>query len=139
VLPPDWAHLDTSRLDPIPAPSGGAAVQYGADAARLPLWFAADCSASARHLAAHWWIDVLSVGDRTSANALSLTGQVVDPSPSPLSLLAGAAAAQAAGATSRAGELRALAADQAGHTRTYYGDAWVALGSALLDRSLTPC
>jgi endoglucanase len=139
LLPADWAHLDGSRLDPIPAPSGGAAARYGLDAARLPVWFAVDCSAPARRLAASWWNDVLSVDDRTTPIALSLKGQVMDPSTNPLPLVAGAAAAEAAGDGSRVAQLRANAVSQAERTPTYYGDAWLALGEALLDRTLTVC
>ena len=39
-LPPDWSRLSGSTLVPIAAPGGSAGVQYGLDAARLPVWFA---------------------------------------------------------------------------------------------------
>jgi hypothetical protein len=139
MLPPDWAGIVGSRPDPIPAPSGAAAVQYGLDAARLPIWLAVDCSAGARRLAGRWWTDVLSIDDRTSAIALSLRGDVINPSTNPLPWLAGAAAAGNAGDTTAADRLRSKAAVQADKTSTYYGDAWVALGGALLDRSLALC
>ena len=47
-LPPDWANLDHDQLAPIANPGGGAGVQYGFDAARLPIWFATGCNAGAR-------------------------------------------------------------------------------------------
>ena len=47
------------RLVPIANPGGGAGVQYGFDAARLPIWFATGCSAGARGIAASWWRSVL--------------------------------------------------------------------------------
>jgi endoglucanase len=58
-LPPDWAGLAHGRLVPIANPGGGAGVQYGFDAARLPIWFATACTAGARRLAANWWRHVL--------------------------------------------------------------------------------
>ena len=53
--------------------------------------------------------------------------------------MAGAAAATAAGDAQSAGALRARAATLALQDPTYYGDAWVALGPALLDRAIDPC
>jgi endoglucanase len=138
-LPPDWAALSDGRLHPIPEPGGGAGVQYGLDAARLPVWFATACDESARTLAASWWRNVLSTGDRSAPQALTLGGATIDPSNSALTLLAGAAAATAAGASNAAASLSGRAVALARDTPTYYGNAWAALGSALLDRSLDPC
>ena len=58
----------------------GAGVQYGLDAARLPIWFATACDSSARSLAASWWRNVLSTGDRSTPQALTLAGDAIDPS-----------------------------------------------------------
>jgi endoglucanase len=138
-LPPDWAHLDGSALTPSGTPSGSAGVQYGLDAARLAVWFAVDCSASGRRLAARWWDNLLSADDHTAAIALSLHGQVTDAAMNPLPFVAGAAAARAAGDQAKSGQLRARAASQSDQVPTYYGDAWLAVGGALLDRSLTTC
>jgi hypothetical protein len=41
--------------------------------------------------------------------------------------------------TAASTSLRARAAQQSHMTSIYYGDAWLALGSALLDGSLDPC
>jgi endoglucanase len=139
LLPPDWAQLSGDRLVAIPNPGGGAAVQYGFDAARLPIWFATACSNSARDLAASWWRNVLGLDGRSGPQALGLTGTTINAVPSPLPLLAGAAAATSAGDQRAARELRARATTLALQDPTYYGDAWVALGPALLDRSITPC
>ena len=97
LLPPDWARLSGSRLVPIANPGGGAGVQYSFDAARLPIWFAAACTADARGLAAGWWRDLLGADGRSGPQALSLDGATINAAPSPLPLMAGSAAAAAAG------------------------------------------
>jgi endoglucanase len=124
-LPPDWAVLAGRRLVAAPAPDGSAGVQYGPDAARLPVWFATACDADARALAGRWW-----------QNALSSEARSGD---SPLGLMADAAAATAAGHREPARRLRSRAAALAARSSTYYGDAWAALGAALLDGSIDPC
>ena len=124
---------------PIANPGGGAGVQYSFDAARLPIWFAAACTADARGLAAGWWRDLLGADGRSGPQALSLDGATINAAPSPLPLMAGSAAAAAAGDSSAAGELRTRATTLARQDPTYYGDAWVALGPALLEGSITPC
>jgi endo-1,4-beta-D-glucanase Y len=138
-LPPDWARLSGGELTPIATPGGSAGVQYGLDAARLPLWFATACDTNARVLAASWWRNVLGSGDRAGPLALGLSGNTINGESSPLTLLAGAAAATAAGDDAAAKNLRAKAAALALSNPTYYGDAWVALGPALLERSINPC
>ena len=138
-LPPDWAVLAGGRLLATPGPRQGPGVQYGLDAARLPLWFATACDPGARRLAAGWWRNVLHHVDGSGAVALTPTGAVVAPGSSPLIVLANAAAAAAAGDAHAAQRLRAHAAALAERAPSYYGDAWAALGPALLDRSIDPC
>lgn len=138
-LPPDWAALSGTQLVAIAAPGGSPGIQYSLNAARVPLWFATSCDPSARNLAASWWRNVLGSDDRSAPLALTLTGDPIDTASSPLTLLAGAAAAGAAGDEAAAHKLRARATALALQTPTYYGDAWVALGGALLDRSIRPC
>ena len=138
-LPPDWAQLSGDRLAPIPAPSGGAGVQYGLDAARVPIWFATACDAGARKLAANWWRYQLSSRGRSGQTALSLDGAAINPQSSPVTLSAGAAAAFAAGNQRAARQLRLEAESLALGSPTYYGDAWAALGPALLDGVIDPC
>jgi endoglucanase len=87
----------------------------------VPLWFATSCEAGARRLAAAWWA--------------RLRGQAAG---SPENLLAAAAAATAAGDRAAARSLRARAQTLAVQAPTYYGDAWAALGPALLDGRLVP-
>ena len=48
-------------------------------------------------------------------------------------------ASAAAGDTHAAELLRARTASLAERAPSYYGDAWAALGPALLDRSIDPC
>lgn len=138
-LPTDWARLEHGGLSAIPDPGGGAPTQYGLDAARLPLWFGNGCTPGARGIASRWWTDVLSRGNRPAAIALSPTGTPVNQATNPVPLLAGAAAAAAAGDRSARAVLHARAARQAHQVPTYYGDAWLALGSALLNGALDPC
>lgn len=138
-LPPDWANLEHDRLVPIANPGGGAGVQYGFDAARLPIWFATACSAGARRLAASWWRNLLGSDGRSGPQALGLDGATINPALSPVFLIAGAAAATAAGQDSAARALRGRAATLALQDPSYYGDAWVVLGPALLDGSIDPC
>ena len=82
---------------------------------------------------------MLGSGDRSGPLALGLSGNTIDSASSPLTLLAGAAAATAAGDDGAAGDLRTRAAALATRSPTYYGDAWAALGPALLERSIDPC
>jgi endo-1,4-beta-D-glucanase Y len=138
-LPSDWAQLSAGRLVPIAEPGGGAGVQYGLDAMRVPIWFATGCDHGARRLAASWWRGVLRSNGRSAQTALSLTGASINPQSSPVALLAAAAAATAAGDRSAANELRIQADSLALRTPTYYGDAWAALAPALLDGALGPC
>jgi endoglucanase len=138
-LPPDWAQLSGDRLVPVPAPSGGSGVRYGLDAARVPIWFATACEAGARELAANWWRHQLASHGRSGQTALSLDGATIDPQTSPLTLLAGAAAATAAGDQGAAHQLRLDAESLSLRSPTYYGDAWAALGPALLDGAIDPC
>jgi endoglucanase len=138
-LPTDWARLEDGRLSPTGTPDGSAPAQYGLDAARVPLWFDTGCVPGAQRLAARSWTDVLSRDDRSSYLALTPGGTPLDHTTHPVPLLAGAAAAAAAGEHDASDALRACAARQAHQVPTYYGDAWLALGSALFDGSLDPC
>jgi endoglucanase len=139
TLPTDWARLADDRLEPIGAPDGSAPTQYGLDASRVPMWFGTACEAPARELAARWWTNELSHDTRAADLALSPDGAPINQDAHPLPLLAGAAAARAADDTAASRSLRAKATRQSRTTSTYYGDAWLALGGALLDETLDPC
>ena len=138
-LPPDWSALSGGRLVAIAQPGGPGGVRYGLDAARVPVWFATACDPVARSLAASWWRNVLHADDRSASLALKLNGATINAASSPLTLISGAAAATAAGDVSAARGLRTRAVELALHKPTYYGDAWVVLGEALLDGSISPC
>ena len=138
-LPPDWAQIRGSTLVPVGQPGGGAPVQYSLDAARLPIWFATACNVSARELAASWWLHLLSSGERPASLALTLSGGTIEATRSPLTYIAGAAGATAAGDSRAAQRLINQADSLASSVPTYYGDAWVALGDALLGKQLDPC
>lgn len=136
-LPPDWAALtDAGILTPAPAPNGSESqAQYGLDAQRTILWFAASCDPRARALAGRWWALLRRPG-RSQAQALKLNGRILNPDASPLPLVAAAAAAQAAGQQGASSRLLARARDQQHTDPTYYGGAWAALAPALLGGAL---
>jgi endoglucanase len=128
-LPSDWAHFSSGSLTMSSAPAGGGSPSYGEDAARSAVWFAYDCSSAGKSLAVDWWSLLEKHPDALS---LSPQGQVVDGTSVPLSLVASAAAARAAGDPAATSLLaRAIAAARS-HS-TYYGDAWAAFGQALDD------
>lgn len=137
TLPTDWTTLDGGSLEPIGSPDGQYPVQYGPDAQRVPIFYAATCEGDGQELAAQWW-DKLSGADN-GALALTPDGGTVNGARSPLALMAASAAARVAGDNGAADDLEQQAADQAEATPTYYGDAWVALGPLLLDGPLSPC
>jgi endoglucanase len=66
-------------------------------------------------------------------------GDVVDGSPSPVALLASAAAATAAGDAQGAARLRTGAAQANAAHPTYYGGAWLALAQGLRTGTLASC
>jgi endoglucanase len=140
-LPPDWAQLHTGDAPAAePSPNGNAPVaQYGLDAQRTVVWFAASCNPQARALAARWW-RLLRPRRAARALALQLNGDILIPTHAALPLVAAAAAASAAGQSEDTQQLLSDAAAQQRHYPTYYGGAWSALGQALLTSdALDPC
>ena len=139
-LPPDWALLSASgSIAPSNPPSGGAPPSYGLDAERVPVWYAADCTASGRALSANEWPIIGGLEGEGAYQAYSLTGAVQQPYTNNLGLVAAAASAGAARQSSQGRSLLAQA-QGGGNGTTYYGDAWVALGSVLLTTDLlSPC
>lgn len=131
-LPPDWALLQTSgSIAASYPPSGGKPPSYGLDGQRLPVWYAADCTASGRTLAAASWPVIGGLAAQGADIAYSLTGAVQDPATNGMGLVAASASALAAGQTTR-GQALLAQARSGDHGHNYYGDAWAALGSALL-------
>jgi endoglucanase len=138
-LPPDWVRLDRGAVSPEPAPHAGAQrIQYGLDAQRAPVWSATACARRGRALAAAWW-GKLRVPTRDPDIALSLGGTVINASRNPLGYVAAAASAGAAGHPAAEHALLFDAVDQSMRFHTYYGDAWVALGRALLGHTVGLC
>jgi endoglucanase len=133
LLPPDWAELTAAGvLRPEPAPDRSAPqTQYGLDAQRSVVWFAASCDPQARALAARWW-PLLRPAGRDQSLALRPDGTVLDGTASVLPLVATAAAAKAAGQPAAERHLLGQAAALQRSHPTYYGGAWQALGTILL-------
>jgi endoglucanase len=128
-LPSDWTHLIGGSLVSVGRPGTRLPARYGADAVRLPIWFAASDRPRARAIAARWW-DALS---RDVKKPLEVG------SDNPVTRIAAAAAAEAAGLWVVAAELRAAAFQEAFERPTYYGDAWIALGASLAgSRAIQP-
>ena len=135
-LPPDWAQLmDGGVLASAPAPNGSEPeTEYGLDAQRTVVWFAVSCDPRARALADRWWALLRQPG-RAQAQALLPSGAIINPAAAPLPLVAAAAAADAAGHQSAGRRLLQRASAQQHSHPTYYGDAWAALGPALLSNA----
>jgi endoglucanase len=136
-LPPDWADVSADgTVTAAPARGSSAPPEYGLDAARVVVRAAAGCKsdrAAAKRIA-----KVLDErGHLDSGTTVTVDGQEIANSKNAVMLVAGAAAADAAGwSTTRDRALgRASSFDRA-HP-SYYGSAWVALGTTLLDRRLT--
>ena len=140
-LPPDWVHVDpTGTLTPTGEPDGSAPANYGLDAQRLPVWFAAACPSGARAAAAGWWSLLEHARTGGADLSYSLSGTSRSSVVNPLGLVAAAGAAAAAGQSRASARLLDHADSQAERFHTYYGDAWVALGRVLLDTTwLSPC
>ncbi|KTR11857.1 MULTISPECIES: glycosyl hydrolase family 8 [Curtobacterium] len=130
-LPSDWSqvHADGS-VDPMPASGDQGQVVYGWDAMRLPLRYAESCSADDRALAGS-----LAPTLRRStelAAQLDLGGSAVTSDTSALAYAARAAAERAGGAIPAASADLRRSDRTSATTRTYYGDAWAALGATML-------
>jgi endoglucanase len=139
-LPPDWALLSAGgAITASPAPSGGKPISYGLDAQRIPIWYAADCTASGRALSGDDWPTISDLAASGAYQAYSLLGAVQVDYLNDLGLVAAAASADAVGQTSEGAALLARA-QRGDHGKNYYGDAWVALGTVLLTSTLlSPC
>ncbi|MGW8430888.1 glycosyl hydrolase family 8 [Curtobacterium citreum] len=134
-LPSDWSqvHADGS-VDPMPASGDQGQVVYGWDAMRLPLRYAESCSAEDRALAGS-----LAPTLRRStelAAQLDLGGSAVTSDTSALAYAARAAAERAGGAIPAASADLRRSDRTSATTRTYYGDAWAALGATMLTSNL---
>ncbi|MDX1885110.1 glycosyl hydrolase family 8 [Mycolicibacterium sp. 120270] len=133
-LPPDRATV-TEVGDAVPtgSPPGGP-VQFGLDAARLPIRFAESCDPSDRAVAAAMRPTIATAGDVPALR--NLDGSPASDWQHPVAIVAAAAAEKSSGDDDAA----AARLDQASALQwkypTYYGSAWVALGRIMLSTSL---
>ena len=129
LLPPDWAGMTADGTVYPQTP------QYGLDAQRTVVWFAASCVPQARTLAARWW-RLLRPPGRSRALTLKLDGTILNPDANALPLAAAAAAAHADGDLGASRRLLSLADSQQRRHPGYYGGAWAAFGATLLGTHL---
>lgn len=139
ALPPDWASVypGQSAVTPAGSPDGAAGPRYGLDAPRLLIRLASSCDSADRALAAS---ASRAVGSLSEPAIRSLSGEPQVSWRHPISDVAVAAVASAAG--DRTGVTSALSAAEQTQASapTYYGAAWIALGAALLTTHLlTDC
>lgn len=138
-LPPDWAQIQPDgTISPLPGPLGeGPEVQYGFDAQRVMLRYAEACDPQQRAIVGAA-LPALSYADEP-VGRLDLGGGALGEDRSPLSIVARAGVAVAAGDTDAARADVELAARVSEEFPTYYGRAWVMLGSAMLGGHLGGC
>jgi endoglucanase len=130
-LPPDWAEVAADgTAKPVSAPSG-APVQFGYDAARTFVRYAESCDADDRRYVRAAGADLAD--DEPAVASYDLDGSPRTDDRSPLSSVAQAAVLGVDGDTRGADAALAEAQSEAAESPTYYGDAWAALGSYLLD------
>ncbi len=131
-LVPDWATLrgDGAALRPARSPTGEDAA-IGFDAWRAPIVLAADCRSEGRQLAAQGWTFLRDQHPVTAVYQLDGTPAVTWSHPA--ALVGAAATAHAAGDAAATEQLLAAARQLDRQHPSYYGSAWLALGSLLLD------
>jgi endoglucanase len=141
TLPPNWVNIEPDgSVQAVATPPGPGAPAYGLDAQRVPIWFAAGCTASERAVAASEWPLLQRAAGHGARISYTLSGQPTDTAVNSTGLVAAASAAIAAAHPRRAATLLDQADAQSKRFHTYYGDAWSALGRVLLDTEwLSPC
>jgi endoglucanase len=146
ALPSEWAQVKTDgSVVPLATANGGAAangsagvVEYGYNAARLPVRYAESCSAQDVALAAKL-AGPLS-GKSPLPMELDLGGTALNQDQSPLGYVARAAAEASSGQRSAAQADLQTADTLSQSTPTYYGAAWDALGALQLEtRAFNGC
>jgi endo-1,4-beta-D-glucanase Y len=143
-LPPDWANVSTVTGQPTPVSSASSPAGPGLftfDAPRALAWFGADSRAASRAAVARAWDVFKQTAPQDIVTEHQLSGAVAGSDHNPVTLVAVAGAAKAAGAASS--RVEALLDQAAALNRqhpTYYGAAWLALGRLLLSTDqLVPC
>jgi endoglucanase len=138
-LPPDWAAVSArGSIAATAAPPGhpSAPAQYSLDAARLPIRFGEACDARSRAIAASVWPFFATQSPARIGAAYAVNGTLTNPEQAAITLIAAAAAAQAAGQPAARDALFAQAQTINARFPTYYGSAWIALGRIELTTSL---
>jgi endoglucanase len=134
-LPADWA-TETATVSPASPPgSPGTAAASGQDGLRALAWGA--CTAGAATLERHWWSLVASSASQAPL-VRGLDGAPQNHDRSPLSAVAAAVAASAAGHPQERDELLNEADQIAQQYPTYYGWAWAALGRVVTVPGMLP-
>jgi endo-1,4-beta-D-glucanase Y len=133
-LPPDWATVDAAGTAVPVGPPGGGPVQFGLDAARLPVRYAESCDPADRAVAAAMRPILATPGDVPALR--NLDGSAASDWQHPVAVVASAATEKAAGDADAAAERLDAATALQQRYPTYYGAAWVALGRIMLSTSL---
>jgi endoglucanase len=142
-LPPDWAMVNSTsgRVTPVSGPgaaSGPGMFTY--DAPRTLVRFAVDSDSASRAAVARAWDVFKQTAPQDIVTEHQLSGAVAGDGHNPVTLVAVAGAAKAAGDTAAMNALLAEAQHLNEQNPTYYGSAWVALGRLMLTTSrLTTC
>jgi endoglucanase len=129
TLAPDWALLSHGPARPTTSPDGQVTPQQGPDGMRATIW--ATCTPDGRKDVARSWPTLARTANQAPLSR-TLDGAIRNPNRVPLSAVAAAAAAQAAGQHVLSRTLLATADDLSARYPSYYGDAWTALGRLLL-------
>jgi endoglucanase len=142
-LPPDWATVNTRTGTATPVAGASATTGPGMftfDAPRTLVRFALDPDPAGRRAVARSWGVFRDTRPVDIVTEHQLSGAAVGTTHSPITLVAAAGAAKAAGNIQAMRTLLARAQQLNTRSPTYYGAAWVALGRLLLttDR-LVPC
>jgi endo-1,4-beta-D-glucanase Y len=136
-LPPDWAHVAADgSVTPVGPQGSSAPPQYGLDAARVVVRAATGCKSD--RAAAKRVAHVLDErGHLESGQRVSVDGRDgIADTKSAVMLVAGAAAADAAGWDTTRDRALGRASSLDREQPSYYGSAWIALGTTLLERRL---
>ncbi len=135
-LPPDWASVDTANGSAMPVSGAGATSGTGLfsyDAPRTLIRLAVGPDPTGRAAAARAWSVFSKTAPQDIVTEHALVGAAIGTTHSPITLVAVAAAARAAGAESAVPGLLDEAARWNAQSPTYYGSAWLALGQLMLN------
>jgi Glycosyl hydrolases family 8 len=133
-LPPDWARMSQSgQPTPVSGPSATSGPgMFTYDAPRTLVRFAVDPGAAGRTAVARAWSVFRETKPQDIVTEHQLSGAAVGTDHGPVTLVAAAGAARAAGDTAAVAPLLAQAQQLNAAHPTYYGAAWVALGRLML-------